>query len=144
MTKARATAIKNTIYVEANVMKISTKFQTGCFKVTSRMWDLIVSVPDHCLSFYFSASSPWWLLRRRFVSIFCENLAFWLPWQPISDLDKIHMFGRGLLKELIVFFKNVCQNICNEIEIKAYFHFAYYKSVETISYHSDESTWATK
>ena len=29
------------------------------------------------------------------------NLAFRLPWQPIkfSDLNKVHMFGRGLLKE---------------------------------------------
>ena len=29
------------------------------------------------------------------------NLAFRLPWQPIkfSNLDKIHMFRRGLLKE---------------------------------------------
>ena len=40
------------------------------------------------------------------------------------------------------FLKNFCQNICNEIEIKAYFHFSHYKSMETISYHSDESTWA--
>ena len=30
-----------------------------------------------------------------------ENLAFLLSWQPIkfSGLDKIHIFGRGLLKE---------------------------------------------
>ena len=32
---------------------------------------------------------------------FFANLAVLLPWQPIkfSDLDKIHMVGRGLLKE---------------------------------------------
>ena len=32
---------------------------------------------------------------------FFSNLSFGLPWQPIrfSSLDKIHMFGRGLLKE---------------------------------------------
>ena len=31
----------------------------------------------------------------------CANLAFQLSWQPIkySGLDKIRMFGRGLLKE---------------------------------------------
>ena len=42
-----------------------------------------------------------WLLRRRFLNIFFENLAFPLPWQPIkiSDLDKIHMVGRGLLQK---------------------------------------------
>ena len=33
--------------------------------------------------------------------IFFANLSFRLPWQPLrfSSLDKIHMFGRGLLKE---------------------------------------------
>ena len=32
---------------------------------------------------------------------FFANLAFLLPWKPItfSGLDKIHMVGRGLLKE---------------------------------------------
>ena len=44
-----------------------------------------------------------WLLRRRFLNVcfFLENLAFWLPWPPIkiSDLDKIHMVGRGLLQK---------------------------------------------
>ena len=32
---------------------------------------------------------------------FFENLAFRLPWQliKISDLDKIHMVGRGLLQK---------------------------------------------
>ena len=32
---------------------------------------------------------------------FFENLAFWLPWQPIKiiDFDKIHKVGRGLLQE---------------------------------------------
>ena len=32
---------------------------------------------------------------------FFANLSFQLPWQPIkfSGLDKIHMFGGGLLKE---------------------------------------------
>ena len=40
-------------------------------------------------------------LRRRFLDIFFENLAFRLPWQPIkiSDFDKIHMVGRGLVQE---------------------------------------------
>ena len=41
------------------------------------------------------------LLRRRFLNIFFKNLAFRLPWQPIkiSDLDKIHMVGKGLLQK---------------------------------------------
>ena len=35
---------------------------------------------------------------------------------------------------------NVCQNVCSEIEIKAYFRFSHYKSIENLSCHSDEST----
>ena len=54
---------------------------------------------------------------------FLENLAFRLPWQPIkiSDLDKIHMDGRGLLKKH--FCKNFFQNICSNTEINAKFPF---------------------
>ena len=29
------------------------------FGFEGRMWNLIVSVPDHCLSFYFGATYPW-------------------------------------------------------------------------------------
>ena len=39
--------------------------------------------------------------------------------------------------------KKFCQNICNEIAIKTYFRFSHYKSMETLSCHSNESTWAT-
>ena len=48
-----------------------------------------------------SASFPSCLLRRRFLNIFFANLAFCLLWQPIKfrDLDKIHVVGRGPLKE---------------------------------------------
>ena len=91
-----------------------------------------------------SASFPLWLLRRRFF--FFENLAFRFPWQPIkiSDLDKIHMVGRGLLQKH--FCKTFCkyfQNICSNTEINANFHFSHYKSMEILSCHSNESTWAT-
>ena len=39
--------------------------------------------------------------EKKIFEYFFENLAFWLPWPPIkiSDLDKIHMVGRGLLEE---------------------------------------------
>ena len=39
--------------------------------------------------------------KKYFLNIFFENLAFRLPRQPIeiSDFDKIHMVGRGLLQE---------------------------------------------
>ena len=38
------------------------------FGFEGRMWDLIVSVPDHCLSFYFV------LVRYHFLSVVCELL----------------------------------------------------------------------
>ena len=53
-----------------------------------------------------SASSPLRLLRRRFLNIFFEKLAFRLPWQPIkiSNLNKIHMvvedYSRNISVEL--------------------------------------------
>ena len=41
------------------------------------------------------------------------------------------------------FLWNFCQNICSNTEINANFHFSHYKSKETLSCHSNESTWAT-
>ena len=39
---------------------------------------------------------------KIFEIFYFANLAFRLPWQPIkiSDLNKIHMVGRGLLQKL--------------------------------------------
>ena len=39
--------------------------------------------------------------KKIFEYFIFENLAFRLPWQSIkiSDFDKIHMVGRGLLQE---------------------------------------------
>ena len=34
------------------------------FGFEGRIWDLIVSVPDHCLSFYFMGTQPTYLLPR--------------------------------------------------------------------------------
>ena len=69
---------------------------------------------------------------------FFSNLAFQFPWQPIkfSSLDKIHMLHSGLLKEH--FCTNFCQNICSEIVINANFHFSHYKSMVTVSCHSNQ------
>ena len=63
-----------------------------------------------------------------------------LPWQPIkfSDLDKIHMNRRGLLK------KHLCKknlNICSETAKIVTFHFSDDKSMETISCHSNQSSY---
>ena len=69
------------------------------------------------------------------------NLAFRLPWPPIkiSDVDKIHMVGRGLLKKH--FSKNFVK-ISAVTEINANFHFSHYKYMymEISSCHSNEST----
>ena len=69
---ALATTIKNTLYVEVNVMNIYAKFQLH---------------------------PPYGFWEEDFWIFFFKNLAFRLPWQPIkiSDLDKIHMVGKGLL-----------------------------------------------
>ena len=74
---------KNTIYVEANVMmNIYAKFQLH---------------------------PPYGFWEEDFWIFFFENVAFRLPWQPIkiSDLDKIHMVVRGLLRKhlCLTFFK---------------------------------------
>ena len=93
-----------------------------------------------------SVSSPIWLLKRRFLNVFfsLENLAFRLPWPPIkiSDLDKIHMFDRGLLQK---HFSKAFVKISAVTEINANFHFSHYMYMymETLSGHSNESTWAT-
>ena len=61
--------------------------------------------------------------------IYFENLPFMLSWQPIkfSNLDKIHMNHRGLLKK---HFGKKNLNICRETAKIANFHFPHYKSVE--------------
>ena len=68
-----------------------------------------------------------------FFSLSLENLAFQLPWPPIkiSDLDKIHMVGRGLLQKY--FSKTFVKISANNTEINANFHFSHYKYMETLS-----------
>ena len=63
-----------------------------------------------------------------------------LPWQPVkfSDLDKIHMNRRGLLKE---YFCRKKKKICCETAKTVTFHFSHYKSMETISCHSNKSSY---
>ena len=63
-----------------------------------------------------------------------------LPRQPIklSDLDKSHMKRGGLLN------KHFCKkksNIHNETSEIGNFHFFHYKSTETISCHSNQSSY---
>ena len=69
-----STTRKNIIYVAANVMNIIQSF-----------------------SFIPLMASE----KKIFEYVFFKNLAFRLPWQPIkiSDLDKIHMVGKGLIQK---------------------------------------------
>ena len=81
--------------------------------------------------------------EEKIFEYFFENLHFMLPWQPIkfSHLDKIHMNRRGLLKK----------HFCKKIKIKKYncsdtvkianIHSSHYKSMEIISFHSNQSSY---
>ena len=72
-SKESTRATRNATFVEANDMNSSAKFQLHPPMASEEM---------------------------IFENLFA-NLAFLLPWQPteFSGLDKIHIFGSGLLKE---------------------------------------------
>ena len=82
------------------------------------------------------------MTSEKIFEYFFEYLTFQLPWQPIkiNDLDKIHMVCRGLLQE---HFCKTFVKISANTEINANIHFSHFKSMETLSCHSNESTWAT-
>ena len=48
-----ASSIKREIKVKGQVLRIVTSL--NYFGVEGRMWDVIVLIPDHCLSIYFAA-----------------------------------------------------------------------------------------
>ena len=90
----------------------------------------------------FSASSSFQFLRRRILNIFFENLPFMSPCQPIklSDLDKSSMQHGGLLN------KHICEkksNISSETAETVNFQFSHYKSMGSISCHSNQSSYPT-
>ena len=75
---------------------------------------------------------------------FFKNLPFMLPSQPIksSDLDKSRMKHGGLLNKH--FCKKKKSNIPNDLADIVNFHFSHYKSMETVSCHSNQSSYPTK
>ena len=75
--------------------------------------------------------------------MFFENLPFMLPGQPIklSDLDKSRMKHEGLLHKYFCNKKN--SNIPNDLAEIVNFHFSHYKSMGTISCHSNQSSYPT-
>ena len=101
-------------YVATNVMNIYAKFQLH---------------------------PPYGFWGEDFLIIFWKfTLYDWLPWRPIkfSDLDKIHMYRRPLLK------KHFCRKKSKYLQWdnkNCHFHFSHYKSMETISCHSNQSSY---
>ena len=91
-----------------------------------------------------SASSSLRFLRRRILNIFSENLPFMSPRQPIksSDLDKSHMKHGRLLNRH--FCKKKKSNIPNDLVKIVIFHSSHYKSLKTLSCHSNQSSYLTE
>ena len=91
-----------------------------------------------------SASSSLQFLRRRILNILIENLPFISPRQPIklSDLDKSHMKHGGLLNKH--FCKKRNQISPNDLVKIVIFHFSHYKSMKTLSCHSNQSSYLTE
>ena len=91
----------------------------------------------------FSALSSLQFLRRRILNIFFENLPFMSPRQPIksSYLDKSRMKHGGLLNKHI---SEKISNISSETAEIVNFQFSHYKSMGTISCHSNQSSYLTR
>ena len=79
--------------------------------------------------------------EEKIFEYFFGTLPFMLPWQPtkFSDLDKIHLNRRGLLKKH--FCKKNNLNICSETAKIANFHFSHFKSMEIISCLGNQSSY---
>ena len=81
--------------------------------------------------------------KKNLEYFFFENLPFMSPRQPIklSYLDKSRMQHGGLLN------KHICEkkksNISSETAETVNFQFSHYKSMETISCHSNQSSYPT-
>ena len=73
----------------------------------------------------------------EYMFFLCAKLAFRLPWQPIkfSDLDKIHMVARELLK------KHFCKTFVKISAVQPISTFFHYKSIETICCHCNQSSY---
>ena len=76
--------------------------------------------------------------KKIFKEFFFENLPFLGPQQPIkiNDQDEGHLKRSALLNKQF----SKCKNETAEIAI---FHFSHYKSMETESCHSNQSSYLT-
>ena len=82
--------------------------------------------------------------EKKNFELFFENLPFMLLSQPIksSDLDASRMKHGGLLNKH--FCKKTTTNIPNYLAEIVNFHFSHYKSMETLSCHSNQSSYPTE
>ena len=80
--------------------------------------------------------------EKKNFDFFFENLPFMSPLQQIklSDLDKSRMKHGGLLNK---YFCKKNSNIPNDLAEIVNFHFSHYKSMGTISCHSNQSSYPT-
>ena len=90
----------------------------------------------------FSAPSSLQFLRRRILHIFFEIFTLYVApsTNKLSYLDKSRMQHRGLLN------KHICEkksNISSETAETVNFQFSHYKSMGTISCHSNQSSYPT-
>ena len=74
------------------------------------MWDMIVSVPDHCLSFYFALKAPILILdscrfghfdRPKSYQIFQQMAPFDLMYMPIIQITQRVSFNVCILIKYI-------------------------------------------
>ena len=91
-----------------------------------------------------SVSSSLQLLRRRILNYFFLKFTLYVAPQPIklSDLDKSRMKHGGLLNKHFCNKKN--SKIPNDLADIVNFHFSHYKSMETLSCHSNQSSYLTE
>ena len=107
------TGIKNTTYVEANVLSMFAKFR----------------------------HHPLYGTEKKIFKHFYENRPFLPPRQPIkfTDLDKSHMKRRGLLNKQFCKKKfKISPMRQKKLSISSFSH---YKSMGTISCHSNQSSY---
>ena len=62
------------------------------FGFEGRIWDLIISVPDHCLSFYFTNLEPKTVIRIRFSGCYMRKNFIFNKYTNSTTFAKIRLF----------------------------------------------------
>ena len=76
------------------------------------MWDLIVSVPDHCLSFYFRPYTVTTLLLSSTKSSEHQFMTFRrCAWRFLSNIELCFVFSIRILIILPVFYSTWSNNV---------------------------------